>query len=188
MGKARVSLEEALHAVTAANAAVWQAIAGYRYMTDVHDKGEHFELTIFGDMIVSKPFPGLAIDWRYTVHPERLPERAQEVVRYTARQAIMDTHDAVWKYLESNRLKDQYLANPVLVLLRALRLAYAHRADDWQFKDSPLPLQWRQLQLVAGMNGKSVSETMLLSDQLYLMNDAIHLLDPNNPLVAPVQR
>ncbi|MNV83581.1 hypothetical protein D3C71_1773970 [compost metagenome] len=100
----------------------------------------------------------------------------------------MDTHDAVWKYLESNRLKDQYLANPVLVLLRALRLAYAHRADDWQFKDSPLPLQWRQLQLVAGMNGKSVSETMLLSDQLYLMNDAIHLLDPNNPLVAPVHR
>ncbi|MFS5596682.1 hypothetical protein V2V61_11035 [Streptococcus agalactiae] len=188
MGKARVSLEEALHAVTAAHAAVWQAIAGYRYMTDVHDKGEHFELTIFGDMIVSKPFPGLAIDWRYTVHPERLPERAQEVVRYTARQAIMDTHDAVWKYVESNRLKNQYLANPVLVLLRALRLAYAHRADDWRFQDSPLPLQWRQLKLVPGMNGQSIHETILLSDQLFLLNDAIHLLDPSNPLVIPVHR
>lgn len=188
MAATNVSLEEALHAVTVAHSALWQAIAGYRYMTDVHDKGEHFQLTIFGDMIVSKPFPGLAIDWRYTVHPERLPERAQEVVRHTARQAIVDVSDALWGYAQSSGCKDEYASNPVVVLLRALRLAYSHRADDWNFQRAPLPLQWRHLSLVHGMNGKSVSETIVLSDQLYLLNDAIHLLDPSSPLVVSVHR
>lgn len=188
MAATKVSLEEAIHAVTVAHSALWQAIAGYRYMTDVHDKGEHFQLTIYGDMIVSKPFPGLGIDWLFTVHPERLPERAHEVVKHTARQAIIDVSDALWGYAKSNGLEVAYSTNPVVVLLRALRLAYAHRADDWNFTRAPLPLQWRQLELVNGMNGKSVSETILLSDQLFLLNDAIHLLDPNNPLVTPVHR
>jgi hypothetical protein len=188
MAATKVSLEGAMYAVTAAHSALWQAIAGYRYMTDVHDKGEPFQLTIFGDMIVSKPSPGLANDWLYTVHPERLPERAQEVVRHTARQAIIDVSDTLWGYAQSAGLEVEYSANPVVVLLRALRLAYAHRADDWNFQKAPLPLQWRQLELVHGMNGKTVSETLLLSDQLYLLNDAIHLLDPNSPLVASVHR
>lgn len=188
MSSTQVSLEDAIYAVTVAHAAVWQAIAGYRYMTDVHDEGKPFQLTIFQDMIVSKPYPGLAIDWLYTVHPERLPERAQDVVRHTARQAIVDASDALWGYAQSNGLEGEYSANPVVVLLRALRLAYAHRADDWNFKRAPLPLHWRHLELTQGMNGKSVSETIVLSDQLFLLNDAIHLLDPSSPLVAPVRR
>lgn len=157
-------------------------------MWDAHDEGAPFELTIFGDLIATQPFPGLGIDWRYKVYPERLRERAQDVVKHTARQAIIEASDAVWWYGASAGLEMEYSANPVVVLLRALRLAYAHRADDWKFGNAPLPLQWRQIRLVTGMNGKSVSETILLSDQLYLLNDAIYLLDPSSPLVASVHR
>nr|WP_310444285.1 hypothetical protein [Stenotrophomonas rhizophila] len=157
-------------------------------MWDAHDQGTPFELTIFEDLIATKPFAGLAIDWRYTVYPERLRERAQEVVKYTARQAIVDVHDAVWWYGKAAGLASQYSANPVVVLLRALRHAYSHRADDWEFSGAPLPLQWRQLSLVAGMGGKTVSQTIFLSDQLYLLNDAIFLLDPTSPLTANVYR
>lgn len=183
-----VSLDEAMQAVTAAQSAVWHAIAGFRYMWDAHDSGTPFELTIFEDLIATEPFAGLAIDWRYTVYPERLRQRAQEVVKYTARQAIVDVHDAVWWYGVNAGLKDQYVEEPVVVLLRALRHAYSHRADNWDFGGAPLPLQWRQHALVSGMGGKPVSQSIFLSDQLYLINDAIFLLDPSSPLTATVYR
>lgn len=183
-----VSREEAIYAVTAAHSAVWHAIAGFRYMWDAHDRGAPFELTIFEDLIATKPFAGLAIDWRYTVYPERLRERAQEVVKYTARQAIVDVHDAVWWYGMTAGLARQYSENPVVVLLRALRHAYSHRADDWDFGGTPLPMQWRHLSLEIGMGGKSVSQSIFLSDQLYLINDAIFLLDPGSALAATVHR
>jgi hypothetical protein len=188
MTQRHVSLDEAVEAVTGAHSAVWHAIAGHRYVTDVHDEGSPFQLTIYGDHIVSKPFPGLGIDWLYTVYPERLKERAYDVVKHTARQAIIDASDAVWGYGASNGLKALYSAEPTVVLLRALRLAYAHRADNWDFGKALLPLQWRQLRLTSGMDGKSVSETIFLSDQLFLLNDAIFLLDPQSPLVAAVHR
>ncbi len=183
-----VSLEEAVTAVTAAHSAVWHAVAGYRYMWDAPDRDTPFELTIFGNIIATEPFPGLGIDWRYTVHPALLRERAQEVVKHTARQAIIDVSDAVRSYGLSSGQKARYSANSVVVLLRALRLAYAHRSDDWRFDRSPLPLQWRQIRLVEGMEGRSISELIMLSDQLRLLNDAIHLLDPGNPLTASVHR
>ncbi|NEK75101.1 MAG: hypothetical protein G3W62_20480 [Xanthomonas euvesicatoria] len=73
-------------------------------------------------------------------------------------------------------------------MLRALRNAYAHRRDDWNFGNAKLPLRWRQLDLVAGMQGLTVSEMIFLNEQLLLINDAIHLLDPDNALTTQVHR
>lgn len=184
----QVQLDQAMHAVSAANSAVWHAIAGYRYMYEARDEGTPFELIIDRDYIATQPFPGLGINWTFKVYPERLRERAQEVVRYAARQAIVEISDAMWGYAIAADLKDQYAANPVVVLLRAVRNAYAHRKDDWDFGKAKLPLRWRQLDLVPGMHGKTVSETIFLNEQLLLMNDAIHLLDPSSPLVVSVHR
>ncbi|WP_342343561.1 hypothetical protein [Xanthomonas phaseoli] len=122
------------------------------------------------------------------VYPEQLRERAQEVVRYTARQAIVEISDAMWRYALASDLKRSDESEPAVVLLRALRNAYAHRRDDWAFGKAELPLRWRQLDLVPGMQGLPVSETIFLNEQLLLINDAIYLLDPDSTLTRQVHR
>lgn len=94
----------------------------------------------------------------------------------------------MWRYALASGLKRSYESEPAVVLLRALRNAYAHRRDDWNFGNAKLPLRWRQLDLVAGMQGLTVSEMIFLNEQLLLINDAIHLLDPDNALTTQVHR
>lgn len=180
--------DQAMLAVTGAHSAVWHSIAAFRYMSEARDEGIPFDLTIFRDDIVTQPYAGLAVDWSFRVYPERLRERAQEVVRYTARQAIIEISDALRMYAIAIKRKTEYEQYPAVALLRAARNSYAHRRDDWDFSGTKLPLRWRQLDLVAGMHGKSVSETLFLNEQLLLMNDAIYLLDPESPLTATVYR
>ncbi|QUW75814.1 hypothetical protein [Xanthomonas oryzae] len=180
--------DAAIQAVIAANSAVWHAIAGFRYMREARDAGVPFELIIDGDYIATEPFPGLGVNWTFKVYPEQLRERAQDVVRYTARQAIVEISDAMWKYALASDLKRSYESEPAVVLLRALRNAYAHRRDDWAFGNAKLPLRWRQLDLVPGMQGLTVSETIFLNEQLLLINDAIYLIDPDSALTTQVHR
>ncbi|TAP20240.1 hypothetical protein EYR01_10615 [Xanthomonas oryzae pv. oryzae] len=139
-------------------------------------------LIIDGDYIATEPFPGLGVNWTFKVYPEQLRERAQDVIRYTARQAIVEISDAMWKYALASDLKRSYESEPAVVLLRALRNAYAHRRDDWAFGNAKLPLRWRQLDLVPGMQGLTISETIFLNEQLLLINDAIYLVAPEKPL------
>ncbi|MBO9789015.1 hypothetical protein [Xanthomonas phaseoli] len=157
-------------------------------MREAGDAGVPFELIIDGDYIATEPFPGLGVNWTFKVYPEQLRERAQEVVRYTARQAIVEISDAMWRYALASDLKRSDESEPAVVLLRALRNAYAHRRDDWAFGKAELPLRWRQLDLVPGMQGLPVSETIFLNEQLLLINDAIYLLDPDSTLTRQVHR
>ncbi|UXW33472.1 hypothetical protein IXO644_004615 [Xanthomonas oryzae pv. oryzae] len=60
--------------------------------------------------------------------------------------------------------------------------------DDWAFGNAKLPLRWRQLDLVPGMQGLTVSETIFLNEQLLLINDAIYLIDPDSALTTQVHR
>ncbi|UWI57719.1 hypothetical protein [Xanthomonas oryzae] len=145
-------------------------------------------LIIDGDYIATEPFPGLGVNWTFKVYPEQLRERAQDVIRYTARQAIVEISDAMWKYALASDLKRSYESEPAVVLLRALRNAYAHRRDDWAFGNAKLPLRWRQLDLVPGMQGLTISETIFLNEQLLLINDAIYLIDPDSALTTQVHR
>lgn len=187
--RSTISRDAALDSIVAAHSALAHAIAGYRYLLTASPEEPPFELIIDRDVIALTPYPGLAVGWIYTVYPDQLKERAQEVVRYTARQAIVDVYKAVWMYALSSGLDQAWRNEPVLVLLRAARVAYAHGADDWKFEASvTLPLRWRQIEIVPGMHGKSVSETIRLSEQLHLIHDALRLLDPQSPLLANVSQ
>ncbi|MBO9721780.1 hypothetical protein [Xanthomonas phaseoli] len=165
--------DAAIQAVTTANSAVWHAIAGFRDMREAGNAGVPFELIIDGDYIATEPFPGLGVNWTFKVYPE---------------QAIFEISDAMWRYALASGLKRSDESEPAVVLLRALRNAYAHRRDDWAFGKAELPLRWRQLDLVPGMQGLTVSETIFLNEQLLLINDAIYLLDPDSTLTTQVHR
>ncbi|WP_139074344.1 hypothetical protein [Xanthomonas bromi] len=141
-----------------------------------------------GDNVATEPFPGLGVNCTFKVYAEQVRKRVQEVVRYTARQAIVEISDALWRDASASDLKLSHENAPAVVLLRALRNAYSHRRDDRAFGNAKLPLRWRQLDLVPGMRGLTVSETIFLDEQLWLINEVIYLLDPGSALTTQVQR
>ncbi len=179
--------DAAIQAVIAANSAVWHAIAGFRYMREARDAGVPFELIIDGDYIATEPFPGLGVNWTFKVYPNSCASVRRtwfDIPRVKqSSKSLMPCGSMRWHQTSSGAMK----VSPPLSCC-APCATHMPIVGMTGLSNAKLPLRWRQLDLVPGMQGLTVSETIFLNEQLLLINDAIYLIDPDSALTTQVHR